>query len=710
MRTARYAGHAPGRRRSPHAALAVLAVTAAALLAPAAAPAAQAPLSAPFDDAGYWAFADRTQQRLDGSWDERRGQYRPGGGGTDSMVNSLMLLTHSVAAMHGHDGPSRNDHRARLVARALTSAPAFVTRRPRNARPGSQVHVPGWSNSMDGSSAQHLVYDGEIVDGLAAAWRARRQLDLPVSTADAIVRALDSTARGTFWRWPTIRLNQVNWYAAVYSAATTVTGRGDLVRHDMRLQLMRFVRGIRASGSSIGNLGPGMRFHYLPHSRLNHPMNVDSAEYANIVLSFTRYYEQARRAGMKPLPGAHTALLRQWVARVLAGYWTHGGYMNWDSGLGFDRWHQAKKLGLTQQALIGIAQAEAFQPSRAHGRWAKWMLDRGLAWHDRLGQRAGGLPDPVLFGVRVVPQSAASARLAAARMQANAARAVDAGLGRQAASRPPALYAFDPDIGRLAVTTPAYNTAIVAVNQRAFPYGGIELARLYDGDQDVAANIGGRPPAAFGVAVRDMAGRPVLASQVGRAAVTRGVTPLRLLKAPRGAGATASASVGRAFAGPFTDLRATGTVRGRTLQVRATHRFTRAWIETRWTVSRLRGRARYTADVLFPSTGPGARVVAVLRDGRRLSVAGAGAVRLSRVAYFHVISRHSGYVVVPRGRPGAAVARIKRPARQSSAPNPGPTLAIEVARRARFGRAGLVVRLATAGDADAAAAVARRLR
>ena len=59
--------------------------------------------------------------------------------------------------------------------------------------------------------------------------------------------------------------------------------------------------------------------------------------------------------GMTALPNSHVALLRQWIKRAIAGYWTHGGYMNWDTGLGFDRWHQAKKLGLTQQALIGIA-------------------------------------------------------------------------------------------------------------------------------------------------------------------------------------------------------------------------------------------------------------------------------------------------------------------------------------------------------------------
>jgi len=172
-------------------------------------------------------------------------------------------------------------------------------------------------------------------------------------------------------------------------------------------------------------------------------MNVDSAEYANIVLSFSRFYGQARRAGMRPLGGRERTLLRQWVARAMAGYWTHAGYLNWDSGLGFDRWHQAKKLGLAQQALIGIAQTPELQPSPACGRWAKWTLDRGLSWYASRPASLGGHPDPVLFGLSQVAQSVSSARLAAARMQANAARAAAAGLGRMAGEAPPPLYAYD---------------------------------------------------------------------------------------------------------------------------------------------------------------------------------------------------------------------------------------------------------------------------
>ena len=579
---------------------ATAALASLALVAPAtataqdAAPAAPALTAAPYDDAGYWAFADRMQLRLDGLWDEGDGYYRGGGGGADPMTNSMLLLTHSVAALSGHEGPARNDRRARRLAERLVTGAPYITS---NTGTG-QKHAPGFVNSMSSAQGgQHLVFDAEVVDGLTYAFKARRALQLPDSTVAKLRDAISRTARGKFWRYPTIRLNQINWYALMYAADHTVTGDPTLLKRDLRAQLLRFVRGARA------NFGPGMRFHYLPHERLNHPMNVDSAEYANIVLSFTRFYDQARRAGMAAMPAAHKQLIGQWIERALSGYWTHGGYMNWDSGLGFTRWHQAKKLGLTQQALVGVASAESLLPSAKWGAWAKYMLDRGFEFYDRTATRDGGIADPLFFNVHVVPQEASSARLAAARMQANAARAVEAGLGRKRASRPPALYAYDPDIGRLAVTTPAYNTAIVAVNQRAFPYGGIDLARLFDGKQEIAGTIGGTPPASFGAIVRDVNGRRVLASQVGRRAVDRSVTPLRLIKAPLGVTARASSATGRAYAGPFTDLRATGSVASRTASIRVTHKFTPGSIQTRWDVARRATNAAYSVDVLFPSTG-----------------------------------------------------------------------------------------------------------
>ncbi len=173
------------------------------------------------------------------------------------------------------------------------------------------------------------------------------------------------------------------------------------------------------------------------------------------------------------------------------------------------------------------------------------------------------MPPALFFGVHKVPQTPASARLGAARMESNAARAIAAGLGRARSSTPPSLYAYDPDTGRLAVTTRAYNTAMMAVSQGAFPYGGLELARLYDAEQEVAGNVGGLPPASFGLVVDDLRGRRLLATQHPRRLSGR-TPPLRLTHAPSGVGASAAHSTaGRAYAGPFHALTATGTTSGR---------------------------------------------------------------------------------------------------------------------------------------------------
>jgi hypothetical protein len=155
-----------------------------------------------------------------------------------------------------------------------------------------------------------------------------------------------------------------------------------------------------------------------------------------------------------------------------------------------------------------------------------------------------------------------------ARMLANAARAVGLGLGAMPAEDPPPLYAFDPDSGRLAITTPRYSTAIVPDNRGVFAYWGIDPARLFGPGQTAAANVGGVPPAAFGIVVASRHGRELLASQHTRAG------HLRLVRSPR-------ANRGAPRAGPFRVVEARGTVSRRRLRVTASHRFRATTIESR---------------------------------------------------------------------------------------------------------------------------------
>ena len=444
------------------------------------------------------------------------------------------------------------------------------------------------------------------------------------------------------------------------------------------------LRGARGGAARAGNLGPGLRFHYFPDHRVGLRENFDSPEYANIVASFTRFYQDARRRGMPAPARAERDILRRWLRRVVTGYWTHAGYLNWDTGLGFRRWHQAKKLGLAQHALIGVASAPGLAGPRMRA-WAKWILDQGFAFYERQGGRAGGIAPGALFGVRVVPQSDSSAQLAAARIAGNAARAVAAGLGSARAAEPPPLFAFDPDTGRLAITTPAYNTAVVPVSQRAFPYGGIELARLFDGRQEVAATIGGRPPAAFGLVVRNRAGRRVLATQIPRTRL--GGRPLRLTRSPAGVGASISSV--RPYAGAFDDLRVTGTARAGRVAARTSHRFTPPFIETTWS---LQGAVGDTADVLFPSWGRRTSVIGLRRDGSRV-VIGSRRSPLAGLDQICIRSARSGYAVVPRDAPAGASVRTIVPSAQSSAPRPGLTLAIEILRPGPASGAAMTVRL-----------------
>jgi hypothetical protein len=660
-----------------------------------------------WDESGYWAFANQVQRRLDDSWNTRLDRYNAASPSVDTMLNANELLVHSAAALRGVDPsqPVRADGRARSIVKALLQTPPWIER-VTDPLPGSQPHAPGWVASMhEIRSGQHLVVDAEVVDGLDMAWHAADALGLDPQTRALIQDRLRRVALGPYWRYPTLRLNQINWYAQVYNAATDATGNPTFLRRDLRGQLLAFIRSIRAPApGTAGSLGPGMQFHYTPAGTPRSKLNTDSAEYANIVASVTRFYDAAVLRGMRPLAPADEGLLRRWMTRVLDGYWTHSGYLNWDTGFGFGRWHQTKKWGLAQQALIGIAAGGRLSPSRKEASWAKYMLERGFALYERLLPADEGVAPGLFYPLPRHPQSDKQALLGAARILANAARAVVAGIPLRPSVKPPPLYAFDPATGRLAVTTPKYNTAITAVTHGAYPYGGIDLARLYDDRQGIAATLGAHPPASFGVVVRNGHGRIRLAT--GRAVSDAGkARPERLLRAPWGVRDAGTPL--RPFAGPFKRLQATGRARGGKVDARSTYTFRRNHIEGAWKV-RSFTRSRRSVDVLFPSTGKQAAVWAILAGGEAVRVDGPRPVM--GVRGFWVESAHSGYVVVPVDRVKGATATIVQPRRQDSAPDPGPTLSVHLTNRLRKKRPiRFAVRIAIARDVDAAKRAVARL-
>lgn len=583
------------------------------------APGTATPRVGALDRAGYLAVADALAARLCPLWDARRGRYRAGSG-TTTNVNADLLLVHSAAALAGHRGAAREDARAVAIVRFLTARPIW--------RPGK-----GWQAGPDNAD-RHEVFQAEVIEALQVAYEARATIGLDARLVARIKRQVKSIARGERGRWPALLLNQLNWYATFATADAVVNGQERALATTLGRHLQRFTRGAHGRAGQAGNLAGGLRFQYLPTSVPQDTMNFDSPEYANIVLSFARAYPRARAAGMrKP---ADLPLLRQWVRRVISGYWTHGGALSWDTGLGFSRWLQRKKTGLAQGALIGVAAARELQPSPRWGAWAKWLLDQGLTQYVALAAREGKIPAGLAYGVNVIPQDRGNAYLAASREAANAMRALRAGLDKRPARRPPALYAFDPDTGRLAVTTPAYNTAIIPINHGAFPYGGLDLARLLDAEQDVAGTLGGTGSAGFGLRVG------ALRTQYGPRPHTPGAQPLELV------GVNTAGPTLRAYAGPFRDLRVRGSAPAGTVE----YRFTPRTIRARWTANGPGG------VVTFPSWGRGARIERV------------------RPGVYAVHSARAGYVVRLRGARGT---RLRRPGPQRANPHPGPTLEVALA-------------------------------
>jgi hypothetical protein len=99
----------------------------------------------------------------------------------------------------------------------------------------------------------------------------------------------------------------------------------------------------------------------------------------------------------------------------------------------------------------------------------------------------------------------------------------------------------------------------------------------------------------------------------------------------------------------------------------------------------------------------------VLRGGEERPL-GTVRVPLRRVAHLRVTSAHGSYVVLPRTRPRGATVHILRTRPQSSAPAPGPTLAVQLVRAGHGGGARFSARFApVAGDraAETAARLAR---
>ena len=420
-------------------------------------------------DAQYWAFADRIQGELDRHWSPEDRMYDLSGSAGETSINANMLYVHSAAALSRHRGACRHDERAAAIARRLCESPPYLigsksrlifarkalgdlmqgqdpTEELIAHADADQTHPWGWGASMAArrSARGHR--------------RRRRSRGSRWRTARATCSTCPSPPWSPSAPRPPLRLQHVLRVPGPAAQPDQLADRDlhkppprssattHLLAHDTRLQLSRFAdrrdqTPVRRGGS---HPGAGYRFHYLPQASENHKYNLDSAEYANIVCGVPRRLQAgARRRDAGARPGPRAASMRAWVERVAGGYWTHAGYLNWDTGLGFKRWHQGKKLGLSQAALLGHRGLRR-SSRRGHAAWAKHMLDRSFELFDRWMERDRGGPPPTRSRCPRSTTTRARRCSPPRGSQANAAQAALYGLGQMSSERAAAAVRLRP--------------------------------------------------------------------------------------------------------------------------------------------------------------------------------------------------------------------------------------------------------------------------
>ena len=174
-------------------------------------------------------------------------------------------MTHSIAALLDHNGPSRRDDRARRLAARLCETLAPPAAAHHRSPSETQLHTDVERRDSDAPLR------GSKSCACSAYWRAREQL-AAVRNSRMVTQVRPSPHRRSF-RYPNIRLNQINFSAELQACAASMSEDPRLLRVDYRRQLSRFLRGVKRAVAPwrIANLGPSYNFHRNPFQSTVHP-------------------------------------------------------------------------------------------------------------------------------------------------------------------------------------------------------------------------------------------------------------------------------------------------------------------------------------------------------------------------------------------------------------------------------------------------------
>ncbi|MBO9532739.1 MAG: hypothetical protein J7513_07190 [Solirubrobacteraceae bacterium] len=439
------------------------------------------------DGVGEWQLADGIADRLLIDWRPKLGAY-DGQTGIAIRTNAMMLELFAHAAREGYTGgAARNDENARRLVELLTQPPVLVWRTKLKRSSAVFPHTPAFAGAYFEDPARaplHPSADAIVARALADAWDARDALGLDAAHRALIQRAVRAVAGGSFYRKGRRAENQINWNADVLMADWQVNRRkASLMAY--RHQLIWFARSMTKAPVKYGTTSttPGGAFHYwLPAPGDANVNRTGTGEYANLVRTALGWYGVARAGGMPRIPGWAIGRLSRWSRQVVIGTWTEAGYLNWDSGLAARRKHLRQYWGFALDGLIRGSRSGAIGGDATTRGIARATAARGVELFARTAWNGtGALPGPTSFGaINGFPSATNNDATAPLRFAIAELERRDL-LSDVSPLRPRLLASHDSVAGRLAITTAAYNTAIL--RSGTTEEGGLEPTRLFDGRQ-----------------------------------------------------------------------------------------------------------------------------------------------------------------------------------------------------------------------------------
>lgn len=439
-----------------------------------------APGKALASKADMWQLADQVAEEIDPYYSEAGSLYMTP---ADQVhISSSMLSMHARAALSGHQGPARNDHRVIMLSKRMISWPIYIS--DYNQGSGNHKHGPGFTIGVDKPGEQHVSFDMQIANALTLAVKTGL---LPKETEDQIRDRIPQVARQDVFSYPTVQLNQVNWPIQVWADAGQLGDDRTEVNRQVRGQMKQWVDGMFSPmpGMEIPNLSRGMGLHYpveTPDSKGN---LISTTEYANIIYAGFDVYDQMLKDGMEPLSPEDEVKMQAWAGRLIRGDWTHGGWPNWDTAHGFERWHLSRYWPWAAEGLATIASSRRLAGERDQ-QYAAWLLERVFERYRWL--KAKGPIEGTRYGLPTSFGKQSDGLITGARIGAIAARAAVSDTAEP--KRPPGYWWYDPEMKRFTVSSMSYSAAVMAPISRP-NYGGLELARLLDSQGRVLTTLGG---------------------------------------------------------------------------------------------------------------------------------------------------------------------------------------------------------------------------